>query len=987
MGARYSPYARHFYVRWGVSILALLMAGCLAAQGLSAWELYETGREAEKKGHMAQAYLLYSEAAALDPHNRTYWLRSQAVRSRAALEAKPVPPPAAADEPALENASPPLAAASALDLADAAKTLPPSDLAGGNLIRNFDLTGDSKTVYTDVAKGFGLDCVFDGDYQPQPAIHFHLEGVGYREALHGLEFATDTFIVPLSPKLFLVAQDTPQKRLQNEPVVVVTIPLPDAGPQQDFTTLVRDVQQATGIEKASVDSQTQTLVLRDRLSRVLPAKALLEQLLYPRAQVMIDLKLVEVTRSKTTSYGVDFPTMFSLTPLTNWLQNQVTLPTNISGLLSFGGGKTLLGMGIMDAAAAAQMTESSGKVLWATELRSEERQPATLHVGDRYPVLTAGYFGPSGSATTTPGTTTTTGTTPVTSTTGISTGVGTLTLSQTSIAWTYTSAGTSPQAVNIKVMSSNGAIGYTATVASSSRWLVVNDATTVTGTLPDTLTISPGGALTALGTGSYVGSVQVSGSDGSVAYLPVTLAINGGAQTLTVTPITIALAATAGGLTVQQTETVASTVGGALSAIVIGSGLSLSVSATTVGVNTPATVTVVGNPTGLSALTYFGILSVTVGEITDETPVTFDVTPSGSLQLSQTSIPWTYTSGGSLPASTTVTVSSTSTGTATTFTATVSSANSWLLVNGTTTVSGTLPAYLVLSPSANLANLGTGTYQGTVQLNGSDGSIAYLNVTLTVNGGTATGLTVSPNPISASASLGGSISQYTITVTSATAGNLSASVTGSGLSLSGVASTVEANLATTFTLYADPTNLAANTYIGALTVTAAGVTQTVQISFSVGALSSGTNGTSVYEPVPSFTFEDLGLNLKLTPLVHNIDEVSLDIEAEVKLLTGQSVNGVPVVSNRSLKSTACLKNGEWAAVAGLLDTNEGRNISGLAGLSEIPYLGPLVSTHEHDTSRDQVILLIRPRLLNDPPSDHVARTIALGTDLRPATIF
>ena len=40
---------------------------------------------------MAQAYLLYSEAAAMAPNNKTYWLRSQAVRTRAALEASPPP--------------------------------------------------------------------------------------------------------------------------------------------------------------------------------------------------------------------------------------------------------------------------------------------------------------------------------------------------------------------------------------------------------------------------------------------------------------------------------------------------------------------------------------------------------------------------------------------------------------------------------------------------------------------------------------------------------------------------------------------------------------------------------------------------------------------------------------------------------------------------------------------------------------------------------
>ena len=966
-------------------ILSVLLAGCLAAEELSAWELYEFGREAEKKGHMAQAYLLYSEAATLEPRNQTYWLRSQAVRSRAALESTPALPPRMDRVDALDGDAPPIEAATLMDLADARKALPPSQLAGGEQLRDFDLTGDSTKVYTDVAKAFGLDCVFDGDYTPMPALHFHLHGVGYREALHGLEVSTGTFIAPVSPKLFLVSKDTPDKRKQNEPVAAVTIPLPDAGVERDFTTLVDAVKQATGVEKTSIDSQTRMLVLRGSMSRLLPAKALVEQLLYPRAQVMIEMKLVEISRSRTTTYGVDFPTMFSLPSLTNWLSNQVTLPTNLSGFLSFGGGKSLIGLGIMSAAAAAQLSDVSTKTLWSTELRGEERQPATLHVGDRYPILTSGYFGASGSSITgSSGTTPTTGTTPGTTPTTTAT-IGTLTLTQATIAWTHTSAGVSPEAASVGVASSNGAIGYTATVASSSPWLVVNGAATGSGTLPATLAISPGASLTALGTGSYLGTVQVNASDGSVTYVTVTLTVNGGAQTLSVTPTTIPLAATSGSYSSQQTETVTSTVPGDLSAIVIGSGLSLSYSATAVVPGTPAGITVLANPAGLSALTYLGVLSVTVGSVTDETLVTFIVTAGGTLELSQGSIPWTYTSGGDLPVATNVSVSSTSSNI--TYTAVVSSANSWLLVDGATSVSGSLPATLTIAPSSTLASLSTGTYLGTVELNGSDGSVAYIDVTLTVNGGTASGLAVSPNPISVSAALGGSAASMTITVTSETAGELTATVTGSGLSLSGVPSSVTANHEATFTLIADPTNLAANTYIGALTVTVGDVTQTVQVSFSVGAISSGSNGTSIYTPVPSFSFEDLGIVLKVTPLVHDTDEVSLDIEAEVKLLTGNSVNGVPVVSNRSLKSSARLKMGEWAAVAGLLDTNEGRNISGLAGLSEIRFLAPLVSTHEHDTSRDEVILLLRPRLLNAPPSYHIAPAIAVGTDLRPATIF
>ena len=965
-------------------ILSVLLAGCVAAEELSGWELYELGREAEKKGHIAQAYLLYSEAAALEPRNQTYWMRSQAVRSRAAMEALPPLPPRTAGAGTLEDAAPPIEAASLLDLADARKPLPPSQLLGGDQLRDFDFVGDSKKVYADVAKAFGLDCVFDGDYVPMPALHFHLDGVGYREALHGLELATATFIAPISPNLFLVSKDTPEKRRQNEPVVAVTIPLPDAGVQQDFTTLVDAVKQVTGVEKTSIDSQTRMLVVRGSLSRVLPAKALIEQLLYPRAQVMIEMKLVEVVRSKSATYGVDFPTMFSLTPLTNWLGNQFTLPTSLSGFLSFGGGKTLIGMGIMNAAAVAKMTESSGKVLWSSELSGEERQPASLHVGDRYPVLTGSYYGSFGTSTTTTGSTGTAGGT----STGTSTAetVGTLTLSQASVAWTYTSAGVSPVDASVTVTSTNGAIDYTFQAASTSPWLLVNGEATGSGTLPATLTISPGSALTSLGTGSYLGTVQVNGSDGSVKYLTVTLAVNNGAQTLSVSPTPITLAGTPGGFTSQQSGTVSSTVAGDLSATIIGTGLSVSFPAsTTVAPGATATVTVSANPAGLSALTYLGILSVTVGAVTDETLVTFIVTSSGTLALSQSAIPWTYVSGGTLPAATGVTISSRSSGI--TYTAALTSASSWLLLNGQTAVSGSLPATLAIQPSSTLAKLSTGTYLGTVQLSGSDGSIAYINVTLTVNGGAATGLTVSPNPVSLSADLDGSAVSTTITVTSQTAGALTATVTGSGLSLSTVPSTIAAKTATTFTLYADPTNLVANTYNGTLTVTAAGVSQAVQVSFSVGAVASGTNGTSTYAPTPSFNFEDLGLVLKVTPFVHDTQEVSLDIEAEVKLLTGQSVNGVPVVSNRSVKSTVRLKTGEWAAVAGLLDTNEGRNISGVAGLSSIRFLGPLVSTHERDKSRDEVILLIRPRLLNAPPSDHVAPAIALGTDLKPATLF
>lgn len=345
---------------------------------------------------MAQAYLLYAEAAAMDPKNHTYWQRSQAIRTRASLEGLVMPEATTAtaeptpDETYFKPDEP-----TAQDKWDALRKASPAELEPEDGTGDIDLHGDSKQLWQDLAKLFGLECVFDTDYQPLAPMRFHLRDVDYRVAMRGLEAATSTFIVPLTNKVFMIAKDTPRKRTELQPRVAVSIPLPDSVTQQDFNQAVTAVQQAVGIEKIAFDTQTKTVILRDTLAKVTAARALFQTLVRPPAQVMVQLKLIEVTRNDMVTYGIDFPNVFTLSALTNWFNNQLTPPSSVSGLLQFGGGKTLMALGILTPALVAQMSKATSFNLVESELRTTDGLAATMHIGEQYPVLTSQYLGPA----------------------------------------------------------------------------------------------------------------------------------------------------------------------------------------------------------------------------------------------------------------------------------------------------------------------------------------------------------------------------------------------------------------------------------------------------------------------------------------------------------------------------------------------------------------------------------------------------------------
>jgi general secretion pathway protein D len=134
--------------------------------------------------------------------------------------------------------------------------------------------------------------------------------------------------------------------------------------------------------------------------------------------------------------------------------------------------------------------------------------------------------------------------------------------------------------------------------------------------------------------------------------------------------------------------------------------------------------------------------------------------------------------------------------------------------------------------------------------------------------------------------------------------------------------------------------------------------------FNTAAISQAIGNNSFVAPVPSFTYEDLGINMKIKPSVHGDSDVSLTIELKVRSLTGTSTNGVPVIGNREYSGSINVKNDQPAVVAGEFTSTEQRSVSGGVGIAQIPVLNGALAAHTTQKDENEMLVIVTPHIIS-----------------------
>jgi type II secretory pathway component GspD/PulD (secretin) len=128
---------------------------------------------------------------------------------------------------------------------------------------------------------------------------------------------------------------------------------------------------------------------------------------------------------------------------------------------------------------------------------------------------------------------------------------------------------------------------------------------------------------------------------------------------------------------------------------------------------------------------------------------------------------------------------------------------------------------------------------------------------------------------------------------------------------------------------------------------------TAGASGSLSSLLSQLNSGA--QTIPQVEYQDLGLTFKATPRVIRNGDVALTMDMKITALGGSSLNGIPILNNRSYSGVVTLKDGSGVVIVSQVDKEESRALSGLPGLTEIPGLNTVTDT---DVQRNYATLLI-----------------------------
>jgi type II secretory pathway component GspD/PulD (secretin) len=141
----------------------------------------------------------------------------------------------------------------------------------------------------------------------------------------------------------------------------------------------------------------------------------------------------------------------------------------------------------------------------------------------------------------------------------------------------------------------------------------------------------------------------------------------------------------------------------------------------------------------------------------------------------------------------------------------------------------------------------------------------------------------------------------------------------------------------------------------------------VNSTFTNVAFSSA--GQTQIGNTPQFTYEDLGITLKMTPHYHSDGDVTLVLDLAIQGLGTLQLNSIPDITSRTYKGTITVEDGSPSVIMGSVTDQEIRSVQGLPLLENVPGVNNFLSTKSKEHTHNELLIVVTPHLVRKPFHD------------------
>jgi general secretion pathway protein D len=275
---------------------------------------------------------------------------------------------------------------------------------------------DSKKIFEALGQLAGMNVAFTQDFKGGP-LNLDLSNVKIEEALKIATLQTKTFWKAITPNTILIIPDIPSNHTVYDEEVLRTIYLANPLAPADRTAITTAVKQVLSLQHIFDNPDSNAIVIRDTPAKVAAAEQLIHELDRAKAEILIDINVVEADRDRIRNLGLSTATVSSsgsvapgfqvgagFAPTTTVSGTTTSVAATAISALS-GPGQIFKDYAVVlpGAAAEAVLNDAKTHILQSPEVRVTDGQTAKLKIGTRIPIATGSFLPSLGGTTSSTG--------------------------------------------------------------------------------------------------------------------------------------------------------------------------------------------------------------------------------------------------------------------------------------------------------------------------------------------------------------------------------------------------------------------------------------------------------------------------------------------------------------------------------------------------------------------------------------------------------